>query len=150
MNVELKPELERRLQTIAQERSQSLSDLVEEAMLSYLNALESESSSWVEATQALLPQVWPTETLRDGILLAEWESVRYGLDMPFRIPIGRASGLIGMRAIGENGHVDHSSRTRPVRARFGPRPPDAPEESRHAPQSAPRLPARAGPCLGHR
>ena len=61
MNVELKPELERRLQTIARERSQSLSDLVEEAMLSYLNALESESSSWVEATQALLPQVWPTE-----------------------------------------------------------------------------------------
>jgi hypothetical protein len=61
MNVELKPELERRLQTIAQERSQSLSDLVEEAMLSYLNALESEPSSWVEATQALLPQVWPTE-----------------------------------------------------------------------------------------
>ena len=38
---------------------------------------------------------------------------------------------------------DHSSRTRPVRARFGPRPPDAPEESRHAPQSAPRLAARA-------
>jgi hypothetical protein len=61
MNVELKPELERRLQTIARERSQSLSDLVEEVMLSYLNALESEPSSWVEATQALLPQVWPTE-----------------------------------------------------------------------------------------
>lgn len=34
MNVELKPELERRLQSIAEKRSQSLSDLVEEAMLS--------------------------------------------------------------------------------------------------------------------
>jgi predicted transcriptional regulator len=61
MNVELKPELERRLQSIAQERSQSLSELVEEAMVSYLNALENESSSWVEATQGLLPQVWSTE-----------------------------------------------------------------------------------------
>jgi hypothetical protein len=61
MNVELKPELERRLQTIARERSQSLSDLVEEAMLSYLNALASESSSWVAATQSLLPRVWSTE-----------------------------------------------------------------------------------------
>ena len=60
MNVEIKPELEHRLQTLAQERSQSLSELVEEAMLSYLDALENESS-WVEATQSLLPHVWSTE-----------------------------------------------------------------------------------------
>ncbi len=61
MNVELKPELEHRLQAIAQKRSQSLSELVEEAMLSYLNALESEPSSWVETTQSLLSQVWSAE-----------------------------------------------------------------------------------------
>ena len=66
MNVELKPELEHRLRAIAQGRSQSLSELVEEAMLSYLNTLESESSSWVETTQNLLPQVWSTEDF------AEW------------------------------------------------------------------------------
>ena len=61
MNVELKPELEHRLQAIARERSQSLSELIEEGMLSYLNALEGEPSSWVETTQRLLPQVWPME-----------------------------------------------------------------------------------------
>jgi predicted transcriptional regulator len=61
MSAELRPELERRLQALAQKRSQSLSELIEEAMLSYLNSLENESSSRVEATQRLLPQVWPTE-----------------------------------------------------------------------------------------
>jgi predicted transcriptional regulator len=61
VNVELKPELERRLQSIAEKRSQSLSELVEEAMLSYLGTLESESSSWVNATENLLPQVWSAE-----------------------------------------------------------------------------------------
>ena len=35
-------------------------------MLSYLDALESESSSWVEATQALLPQVWSTEDFMES------------------------------------------------------------------------------------
>jgi predicted transcriptional regulator len=60
MNVKLDPDLERRLQALAQRRSQSLSELVEEAMLSYLDALENESS-WVEATQSLLPHVWSTE-----------------------------------------------------------------------------------------
>ncbi len=61
MNVELEPDLEHRLRTIAQKRCQSLSELVEEAMRSYLNILESESSSWVETTQSLLPQVWSAE-----------------------------------------------------------------------------------------
>jgi predicted transcriptional regulator len=61
MNVELDPELERRLLVIARKRSQSLSKLVEEAMLSYLDAVESESSTWVATTQGLLPQVWPAE-----------------------------------------------------------------------------------------
>ncbi len=61
MNVEIDPELERRFLTVAQKRSQSLSKLVEEAMLSYLEAVESESSSWVAATQGLLPQLWPPE-----------------------------------------------------------------------------------------
>ena len=66
MNVELKPELERRLLAIAQKRSQPLSDIVEEALLSYLNAVESVPSSWVETTQNPLPQVWPSEDF------AEW------------------------------------------------------------------------------
>ena len=66
MIVELKPELEHRLKAIAEKRSQSLTELVEEGMLSYLNVLENESSSWVETTQRLLPQVWPTEDF------AEW------------------------------------------------------------------------------
>ena len=62
MNVELKPELEYRLQRIARERSLSLQELVEEAMVAYLNGLESQSSSsWVKTTQGLLPKVWPTE-----------------------------------------------------------------------------------------
>ena len=61
MIVELKPELEHRLKAIAEKRSQSVSELVEEGMLSYLNVLENESSSWVETTQSLLPQVWPKE-----------------------------------------------------------------------------------------
>ena len=61
MNVELKPELGHRLQEVAKKRSQSLSELVEEAMLSYLNALESEPTSWVQTTQDLLPQVWSAD-----------------------------------------------------------------------------------------
>jgi hypothetical protein len=61
MNIELKPELERRLQTIAQGRSRSLSEIVEEAMLAYLNATEHDSQSWVGTTESLLPQVWPKD-----------------------------------------------------------------------------------------
>lgn len=62
MNVKLKPELEHRLRAIAEQRAQSLSELIEEGMQSYLNVLESDSSAWVETTQRLLPQVWPAES----------------------------------------------------------------------------------------
>jgi predicted transcriptional regulator len=65
MNLELQPELERRLRAIAQKRSQSLSELVEEGLRSYLEAIESESSTWVETTQNILGQVWTTEDFRD-------------------------------------------------------------------------------------
>jgi hypothetical protein len=65
MSVDLKPELERRLQAIAHARSLSLAELVEEAMLSYLNTLESEPSSWIKTTQGLLPNVWPREDFTD-------------------------------------------------------------------------------------
>jgi predicted DNA-binding protein len=65
MNVELKPELEQRLEMIARERSQPLADLVEEAMLSYLNSLENDPSAWVKATQDLLPKSWPAEDFAD-------------------------------------------------------------------------------------
>jgi hypothetical protein len=68
MNVELKPGLEDRLRAIAKKRSQSLSELVEERMLSYFNVLESESPAWVESTQSLLHRVWPAEDFR------EWNS----------------------------------------------------------------------------
>jgi predicted DNA-binding protein len=61
MNVELKPELEHRLQAVADERSQPLAELVEEAMVFYLNALEAEPASWVNVTQEMLPRVWPAE-----------------------------------------------------------------------------------------
>lgn len=69
MNVELKPELEHRLEMIAQERSQPLPELVEEAILSYLNSLESEASAWVKATQDLLPKAWPTDDFTDWLPL---------------------------------------------------------------------------------
>ena len=69
MYVELKPELEHRLVTVARERSQSVSDLVEEAMLCYLSALESDASSWVATTQGLLPRVWPKEDFTEWVPL---------------------------------------------------------------------------------
>jgi predicted transcriptional regulator len=65
MDVQLDPELERRLRTAAQRRSKSVSQLIEEAMISYLDAVESEPSSWVEATQSVLPKVWPAEDFSD-------------------------------------------------------------------------------------
>ena len=68
MTVEIKPEIESRLAAIAHERSMSLAELVEEAVVSYLNALESDSSAWVNATQATLPKVWPAEDFSDWIL----------------------------------------------------------------------------------
>jgi hypothetical protein len=66
MTVQIKPELECRLVAIAHERSVSLEDLVEEAVVSYLNALGNESLSWVKATRGALPNVWPAQDF------AEW------------------------------------------------------------------------------
>jgi hypothetical protein len=51
---------------VSMRSTQPRSELVEERLLSYLNVLENESSSWVETTQRLLPQVWPSEDF------AEW------------------------------------------------------------------------------
>jgi hypothetical protein len=65
MIVEIKPELERRFQAIAQERSVSLAELVEEAMLSYLKTQQSDPSGWIKTTQGLLPNVWPPEDFTD-------------------------------------------------------------------------------------
>ena len=65
MNVEIRPELEHRLRVLAQQRSQSLSDLVEEGMTRYLDTLETEPSSWVETTQNLLGRVWAKEDFTD-------------------------------------------------------------------------------------
>jgi predicted transcriptional regulator len=65
MNVEIKPNLERRLRVLAQKRSQSVSDLVEEALTRYLDTLETESSSWIETTQNLLGRVWAKEDFTD-------------------------------------------------------------------------------------
>ncbi len=65
MNVELKPDLEHRLERIAQERLLTLAGLVEEAMIAYLDSLESDSSAWVKATQELLPKAWPADDFTD-------------------------------------------------------------------------------------
>jgi hypothetical protein len=65
MTVQIKPELAYRLAAIAQERSVSLDELVEEAVVSYVNTLESQTSDWVKATQGLLPHVWPNEDFTD-------------------------------------------------------------------------------------
>jgi predicted transcriptional regulator len=67
MTVEIKPELEGRLVAIAHERSVSLEKVVEEAVVFYLNTLQSESSAWVKATQGSLPNVWPAEDFADWI-----------------------------------------------------------------------------------
>ncbi len=65
MTVQIKPELESRLVAIAHERSVSLEDVVEEAVVSYLGALENESLAWVKATQGSLANVWPAEDFSD-------------------------------------------------------------------------------------
>jgi len=67
MTVQIKPELERRLVAIADERSVSLEDLVEAAVVSYLNSLEKESTDWVNATQTSLAKIWPAEDFDDWI-----------------------------------------------------------------------------------
>jgi predicted DNA-binding protein len=61
MNVEIKPELEQRLLAIAEERSQSVSELIERAMTAYVEAVEGEASIWVQATQRGISKVWPAE-----------------------------------------------------------------------------------------
>jgi hypothetical protein len=67
MTVEIKPEIESRLAATAHERSMSLNGLVEEAVVSNLNTLESDSSAWVNATQGTLPKIWPAEDFSDWI-----------------------------------------------------------------------------------
>lgn len=65
MSVELKPELEDRLRNLAERRSRTLPDLVEEAVTSYLEALDDEPTAIVRATARLIPRVWPREDFSD-------------------------------------------------------------------------------------
>ena len=67
MMVEIKPELERRLAAVANKRLVPLEELVEEALVSYLNVLESEPLDWVKATLGCLPNAWPAEDFSDWI-----------------------------------------------------------------------------------
>ena len=65
MNVELGPDLERRLRQAAQRCSKSVPELVEEALTAFLDTLSDEPVSSVRATQSLLPRVWAAEDFSD-------------------------------------------------------------------------------------
>lgn len=65
MNIDLKPDLENRLNRLAQRRSRPAAELVEEALRSYLDSWEHESSDWAKETQKRLSEVWPIEEFRD-------------------------------------------------------------------------------------
>ena len=67
MNIDLKPELERRLNRLSHRRSRPAGELVEEAITSYLDSWENEPSAWVKVTQERLPEVWPAEEFTDWI-----------------------------------------------------------------------------------
>jgi hypothetical protein len=67
MTVQIKPELECRLAAITSDRSVSLEQLVEEAIVTYLNTLESGPSVWVNTTQRALSSVWPAEDFSDWL-----------------------------------------------------------------------------------
>lgn len=65
MSIDLNPKLEDRLRSLAERRSQTLPDLVEEAVASYLDAQDDEPMGIVRATARLIPQVWPREDFTD-------------------------------------------------------------------------------------
>ncbi|MGC8640757.1 MAG: hypothetical protein ACP5XB_12875 [Isosphaeraceae bacterium] len=65
MNIDLKPDLESRLNRLAQRKSRSAAELVEEAIALYLDSWEEEPSEWVKETQKRLSQVWPIEEFGD-------------------------------------------------------------------------------------
>jgi predicted DNA-binding protein len=65
MNLDLKPELERRLNRLANEMSRPTCELVEEAITSYLDTVETDSSLWITGTQKDLSRVWSTEEFSD-------------------------------------------------------------------------------------
>ena len=65
MNIDLKADLECRLNRLAQRKSRSAAELVEEAIALYLDAWEEEPSEWVKETRKRLSQVWPIEEFSD-------------------------------------------------------------------------------------
>jgi predicted transcriptional regulator len=65
MKVDLRPELERRLNSLAEQRSRPVEEVVEEAIMFYLASRDNEPSAWVEVTRERLPEVWPTEDFTD-------------------------------------------------------------------------------------
>ena len=65
MTVELTPELELRLRRVAEGRSLSVSELVEQILTSYVSSLADDSLAWVRTTQDLLDRVWPADGLAD-------------------------------------------------------------------------------------
>jgi hypothetical protein len=65
MNLELRPDLEQRLQRVAEQRSQSVPELVEGLLTQFLDSLPDDASVTVRATQSLLSRVWPVEDFSD-------------------------------------------------------------------------------------
>ncbi len=65
MNMDLKPDLQSRLNRLAQRRSRPAAEMVEEAIAFYLESWENEPSDWVKETQKRLSQVWPIEEFSD-------------------------------------------------------------------------------------
>jgi predicted transcriptional regulator len=65
MNMELKPDLEQRLHEVAQRRSLSVPELIENVLTTYLDAQDDSPMATVRGTRPLLAGVWPTEDFSD-------------------------------------------------------------------------------------
>ena len=67
MQLELDPDLGRRLDSAARRRSVSVPELVESVLTDFLKAQapEDEPSAWVRATAAGLPRAWEAEDFTD-------------------------------------------------------------------------------------
>jgi hypothetical protein len=65
MIVKLTPELGQRLLQAARERAQTVTELVDAALTTYLDSLSDDPLTSVKATRHLLPRVWPVEDFSD-------------------------------------------------------------------------------------
>jgi hypothetical protein len=65
MNVELKRDLEHRLQEEARRRAQTVPELVEDVLTHDLDALDDSPTATVRGAQKLITRVWPIEDFSD-------------------------------------------------------------------------------------